>query len=144
MVLISLEGVETQALKSSNRSVEEPAPVQDLFQKQGIGTIDYGQIHIASGETGLQALLYVSKLLQRQIRVFQENRQIQVASRMDGTVHGRAELKYQLNGVAARDFRKVGRMWVRPLHVSYVALCPGGVKHPTINHGSILPCRSVG
>ena len=115
MVLISLEGVKTQALKCLNRSVEEPAPVQDLFQKQGIGTIDYGDIHIASGEAGLQALLYVSKSLQRHIRVFQENRQIQVASRMDGTVHGRAELKNQLNGVAARDLQEC--LWLQIRHI---------------------------
>ena len=90
-----------------------------------------------------QALLYFSKPLQRHIRVFQENREIQVASRMDKPVHGRAELKNQLNGMMTRNIRKIRCFSLRPLHVSYVVLYPGGVKlrHRSLFHSAVQISR---
>lgn len=63
---------------------------------------------------------------------------------MNGTVHGRAELKNQVNGVAARGFRKARRMWLRPLHVRYVVLCPSESSKTRIDRCFIPPRESVG
>lgn len=88
MVLVAFERVELQPLQRTRRTVEQAAAFGDLLQKQRVGAIEQGEIHLALGKERLQVLQQLRVRRQRPGWAFEQDGQVDVAARVHPPGYG--------------------------------------------------------
>ena len=83
MVLVALERVELEALEIRLRAMEKAAILGHLLEEERVGVVDDGQVHLSIGEQTLELVKETGVLPEGKPGAFEEDAQVDVASRMD-------------------------------------------------------------
>lgn len=90
MILIPLKRVHLQLVQRGRRSIEQPAVLDDLLEKQRVGAVDHRHVDIAVRYEGLKVGRELGMRIQRVRAPLQQHREVDVAGRVRAPRHRRS------------------------------------------------------
>ena len=102
MILVAAESVELQVLKRLRAAIREFARCRDLVEEQRIGVIDDRQVQLSTRKGCLQLVVELGESPHVEMWFVEGQRQIEVASVVETSGHGRAKHERQSDPVAGR------------------------------------------
>ena len=110
MILVTLEHIDLELRQAPRGTVEKPASLRNLLEKERIGVIDDGHIHFVIGVQYLQFVPEVGQVTEGQRGPAEQDREVEIAPRMHLARHHRAEFENQLDAELAGDSLQAQRV----------------------------------